>query len=137
VFVEATNWLADLGTSALVILPGLPIGLLVFGIGLLVARGVDMQARVWIDPPRRREAVDALDGAVEAVKNALSEAGVDLPYPTSQVLFHAQTEETDVDRARQSEGWPARGREVPRSRFAVLEKAWRTDDWRTPRQGMP
>jgi len=81
--------------------------------------GVDMVARFWIDPPRRRDAVDALDGAVESVKAALAEAGVDLPYPTSQMLFHDQTEEGDGDRARQREGWPAAGREVPRSRFAA------------------
>ena len=82
-----------------------------------------MQARFWIDPPRRRQAVDALDGAIEAVKDALAEAGVDLPYPTSQMLFHDQTEETDGDRTRQREGWPAAGREPPRSRW----KAGRSD----------
>ncbi|TPG57384.1 mechanosensitive ion channel family protein [Roseomonas nepalensis] len=104
---------------------------LVTGLG---AAGVDMQARFWIDPPRRREAVDALDGAIEAVKDALTGAGVDMPYPTSQVLFHDQTEETDGDRARQREGWPARGREVPRSRFAVQEESRRTEGRREPRQ---
>lgn len=79
--------------------------------------GVDMVARFWIDPPRRREAVDALDSAVEGVKNALSNAGIDLPFPTSQVLWHDQTEETDGDRAKQREGWPAAGRKAPRSRW--------------------
>lgn len=97
---------------------------LVTGLG---AAGVEMQARFWIDPPRRRDAVDALDHAVEAVKLALTEAGVDMPYPTSQVLFHDQTEETDGDRARQREGWPARGRDVPRSRFARQEEARAAD----------
>ncbi|UFN48877.1 mechanosensitive ion channel family protein [Roseomonas sp. OT10] len=92
---------------------------LVTGLG---SAGVDMAARFWIDPPRRREAVDALDGAIEAVKDALTEAGIDLPYPTSQVLFHDQTEETDGDRARQREGWPARGRPVPRSRWQVRQE---------------
>jgi small-conductance mechanosensitive channel len=79
--------------------------------------GVDMVARFWIDPPRRREAVDALDGAVEAVKNALTEAGIDLPFPTSQVLWHDRTEDTDGDRIGQREGWPAAGRRVPRPRW--------------------
>lgn len=79
--------------------------------------GVNMLARFWIDPPRRREAVDALDSAVEAVKNALTKAGIDLPFPTSQVLWHDQTEETDGDRARQREGWPAAGRRAPRPRW--------------------
>jgi small-conductance mechanosensitive channel len=79
--------------------------------------GVEMVARFWINPPRRREAMDALDGAIEAVKRAVTEAGLDLPFPTTQVLFHDQTEETDGDRARQREGWPAAGRAVPRQRW--------------------
>jgi small-conductance mechanosensitive channel len=79
--------------------------------------GVDMLARFWIDPPRRREAVDAPDGAVEAVKNALTEAGIDLPFPTSEVLWHDQTGDTEGNRARQREGWPAAGRRVPRPRW--------------------
>nr|WP_245185953.1 mechanosensitive ion channel family protein [Falsiroseomonas frigidaquae] len=91
-----------------------PPEVLITGLG---DSGVEMQARFWIDPPRRRQAVDALDGAIEAVKDALAEAGVDLPYPTSQMLFHDQTEETDGDRARQREGWPAAGRQPPRSRW--------------------
>jgi small conductance mechanosensitive channel len=92
---------------------------LVTGLG---PSGVDMVARFWIDPPRRREAVDATDGAVEAVKRALTGAGVDLPYPTSQVLFHDQTQETDGDRARQREGWPAAGRDVPRPRWRAMRE---------------
>lgn len=95
---------------------------LVTGLG---AGGVDMVARFWINPPRRREAVDALDGAIEAVKQALTEAGLDLPYPTTQVLFHDQTEETDGDRARQREGWPAAGRNVPRPRWQALRETSR------------
>lgn len=63
--------------------------------------------------------MDALDSAVEAVKVALTEAGIDLPFPTTQVLFHDQTEETDGDRSRQREGWPASGRPVPRPRWVV------------------
>jgi small conductance mechanosensitive channel len=90
---------------------------LVTGLG---ESGVEMVARFWINPPRRREAVDALDGAVEAVKRALDAAGLDLPYPTTQVLFHDQTEETDGDRGRQREGWPAAGRAVPRARWRAM-----------------
>jgi small-conductance mechanosensitive channel len=93
---------------------------LVTGLG---TAGVDMVARFWINPPRRREAVDALDGAIEAVKQALTEAGLDLPFPTTQVLFHDQTEETDGDRARQREGWPAAGRDVPRPRWQAMRDA--------------
>ena len=94
----------------------------------LADAGVAMVARFWINPPRRREAVDALDGAIEAVKRALGEAGLDLPYPTTQVLFHDQTEETDGDRARQREGWPAAGRAVPRPRWRAEEAPVRRPD---------
>jgi hypothetical protein len=44
------------------------------------------------------------------------EAGIDLPYPTRQILFHDQTEATDGDRARQREGWPAGTGAVPQPR---------------------
>lgn len=90
---------------------------LVTGLG---AAGVDMVARFWIDPPRRREAVDALDHAIGDVKAALTRAGIDLPYPTQQILLHDQTEATDGDRARQREGWPA-GARPPAARWRVLE----------------
>jgi small-conductance mechanosensitive channel len=93
---------------------------LVTGLG---TAGVDMVARFWINPPRRREAVDALDGAIEAVKVAVTDAGLDLPFPTTQVLFHDQTEESDGDRARQREGWPAAGRDVPRPRWQAMRDA--------------
>lgn len=108
----------DVVVGALLSIPGVMADpepeALVTGLG---TAGVDMVARFWINPPRRREAVDALDGAIEAVKLALTKAGLDLPYPTTQILFHDQTEETDGDRARQREGWPSAGREVPRSRW--------------------
>ncbi len=91
---------------------------LVTGLG---AAGVDMTARLWIDPPRRRDAVDALDHAIANVKEALTAAGIDLPYPTSQVLFHDQTEETDGDRSRQREGWAA-GKSPPRARWRVVRE---------------
>jgi small conductance mechanosensitive channel len=90
---------------------------LVTGLG---SSGVDMVARFWINPPRRREAVDAVDGAVESVKRALTEAGIDLPFPTTQVLFHDQTEEIDGDRTLQREGWPASKSEAPRPRWQMV-----------------
>jgi small conductance mechanosensitive channel len=106
---------------------------LVTGLG---SAGVDMVARFWINPPRRREAVDALDGAIEAVKRALAEAGIDPPFPTTQVLFHDQTEETDGDRARQREGWPAGRGGVPTPRWQALHTeakpaaSSRAEQWR-------
>ncbi|WP_051363603.1 mechanosensitive ion channel family protein [Deinococcus murrayi] len=68
---------------------------------------VNLEVRFWIDPPIRREAVEVQDRVLEALKPALLSAGIDLPFPTQQVLFHNQTEETDGDRTRQREGWPA------------------------------
>jgi len=49
------------------------------------------------------------------VAEAIARAGIDLPFPTRVVLFHDQTEETDGDRTRQREGWPA-GKNPPRPR---------------------
>ncbi|TXM70725.1 mechanosensitive ion channel family protein [Methylobacterium sp. WL120] len=103
---------------------------LVTGLG---AAGVDMSARFWIDPPRRRDAVDALDHAISNVKDALTAASIDLPYPTSQVLLHDQTEASDGDRTRQREGWPA-GKSPPRARWEVLREA-RADLERGKREG--
>ncbi len=76
---------------------------------------VNLNVRFWIDPPLRREAVEAQDMVLEVLKDDLIAAGVDLPMPTQQVLFHDQTEETDGDRRQQREGWPAR-KDNPRAR---------------------
>lgn len=111
VIVEALR-----GTAGVLVDP--PPEALVTGLG---AAGVDMTARFWIDPPRRRDAVDALDHAISNVKDALTAAGIDLPYPTSQVLLHDQTEASDGDRTRQREGWPA-GTAPPQARWQVLRE---------------
>ncbi|HEY9905982.1 MAG TPA: mechanosensitive ion channel family protein, partial [Thermosynechococcaceae cyanobacterium] len=70
----------------------------------------------WINPPRRAEALDKRDKVLTAIKNKLTANGIDLPFPTQQILFHDQTEETDGDRSRQREGWPAGNQDVPNSR---------------------
>jgi small conductance mechanosensitive channel len=69
--------------------------------------------RWWSDS--KPASVVATQGRVIAAKRALSEAGIDLPFPTRVVLLNDQTEETDGDRARQREGWPA-GESPPRPR---------------------
>lgn len=56
--------------------------------------------------PARREALEAQDQVLHALKPALINAGIDLPLPTQQVLLHNQTEPTDGDRYQQREGWP-------------------------------
>ena len=61
----------------------------------------------WWTKPKRSGVVQVRDRVLEAVAKALSNAGVDLPFPTQVVLLHDQTEATDGDRSRQREGWPA------------------------------
>lgn len=68
--------------------------------------GVTIRMRWWVQPPRRSDALDITDRVLQDVKIALGQKGIDLPYPTQQILFHDQTEETDGDRSRQREGWP-------------------------------
>jgi small-conductance mechanosensitive channel len=68
--------------------------------------GVVLRVRWWTESKRNR-VVAAQGRAVSAIRNALREAGVDMAFPTRMVLFHDQTEESDGDRERQREGWPA------------------------------
>lgn len=70
----------------------------------------------WTEPPQRLNVLQVQDEVLAAVKKALIDNGIDLPFPTHQVLLHDQTEETDGDRRRQREGWPAGNGEVPRPR---------------------
>ena len=69
----------------------------------------------WWTRPQRGEVLATRDRVLHAVAEAFGAAGIDLPFPTQVVLFHDQTEETDGDRRRQREGWPA-GEEPPRPR---------------------
>jgi small conductance mechanosensitive channel len=69
----------------------------------------------WWTRPQRDTVVRVHDRVLQGVAEALSAAGVDLPFPTRVVLFHDQTETTDGDRRRQREGWPP-GRHPPAPR---------------------
>lgn len=82
----------------------------------LAGSSVNIRARWWIEPPRRADALNSRDMVLSAIKNKLLTNGIDLPFPTQQILFHDQTEETDGDRSRQREGWPAGNKEVPKPR---------------------
>lgn len=77
---------------------------------------VNLDVRFWINPPIRREVMEAQDTVMEMLARVLPAHGIDLPFPTSQVLFHDQTEETDGQRRRQREGWPSRGESDPAPR---------------------
>src|ERR687886_490799 len=82
----------------------------------LASSTVNIRARWWVSPPRRADALDARDQVLSAIKKKLTANGIDLPFPTQQILFHDQTEETDGDRSRQREGWPAGEKQVPQPR---------------------
>ena len=82
----------------------------------LASSSVNLRVRWWIAPPQRADALDARDKVLAAVKHQLTAHGIDLPFPTQQILFHDQTEDSDGDRGRQREGWPAGQAHVPASR---------------------
>ena len=87
-----------------------------FASSILADFSIKLRVRWWIKPPRRADVVSARDLVLTRVKARLIEEGIDLPYPTTQVLFHDQTEVTDGDRRHQREGWPAGKKHVPSSR---------------------
>jgi small conductance mechanosensitive channel len=69
----------------------------------------------WWTKPARSNVLQIRDAVLKGVAEAIAGAGMDLPFPTQVVLFHDQTEETDGDRKRQREGWPA-GKNPPKPR---------------------
>ena len=72
----------------------------------LAGSTVNIRLRWWTKPDRAT--VVRLRGRIlEQIRERFPAAGIDLPYPTQVMLFHDQTEETDGDRLRQREGWPA------------------------------
>ncbi|MCC5652570.1 mechanosensitive ion channel family protein [Nostoc sp. XA013] len=77
---------------------------------------VNIRVRWWVHPPRRADNLISRDKVIIAIKKKLVANGIDLPFPTQQILFHDQTEETDGNRSRQREGWPAGKGEVPNPR---------------------
>ena len=74
---------------------------------------VQIKILYWTKPPEHMHLLRVQSAVISAVKSRLTEAGVDLPFPTQQILFHDQTEETDGNRHRQREGWPAGREGVP------------------------
>ncbi|CAM4242754.1 mechanosensitive ion channel family protein [Palleronia rufa] len=73
----------------------------------------------WWTASDRASTVGIWGRVIQRVYAALDAEGVDLPYPTRVLLLHDQTEDTDGDRTRQREGWPAGAGDVPRqSRIA-------------------
>jgi small conductance mechanosensitive channel len=91
---------------------------------------VQILVRYWVSPPSHTNMLHVRDQVISAIKRILNEAGIDMPYPTHQVLFHDQTEETDGDRSRQREGWPAAqgSSPQPRSIAAAIQKSLACDE---------
>lgn len=79
---------------------------------------VKIRAKWWTSPSEQKQIVHTTDAVLIAIKQKLSAAGIDMPYPTQQLLFHDQTEATDGDRTQQREGWPA-GKNPPAARDAA------------------
>ena len=89
----------------------------------LAASWVTIRARWWTDS-KRGDIVANRSHIIRAVKYALDEAGIDMPYNTNVHLLHDQTEETDGDRDAQREGWPApKNDSKPKPRYKVLGEA--------------
>ena len=72
----------------------------------LAASWVTIRVRWWTKS-QRGDVVQIHDRVLQAMKLALDDARIDMPYNTQVHLFHDQTEETDGDRTAQREGWPA------------------------------
>jgi small conductance mechanosensitive channel len=77
----------------------------------LADHSVTLRARWWTSS-RGSDGLLGRHAVLTRVKSALQDAGIDLPIPTRQSLLHDQTEETDGDRRRQRESWPAGNNEV-------------------------
>ncbi|MGI8502280.1 MAG: mechanosensitive ion channel family protein [Hassallia sp.] len=82
----------------------------------LAGSSVNIRARWWVNPPRRADNLTSRDRVLSEIKKKLLANGIDLPFPTQQILFHDQTEETDGNRKHQREGWPSGEGEVPKPR---------------------
>ena len=74
--------------------------------GDLAASWTTIRVRWWTDS-RRADVVRVQSRVIRAIKKALDDAHIDMPYPTQVTLWHDQTEAVEGDRSRQREGWPA------------------------------
>lgn len=74
---------------------------------------VTLRARWWTES-KRTNVAHIQARVILALYKAAKEAAIDLPYPTTVMLFHDQSEATDGDRTSQREGWPAGPNPPPR-----------------------
>ncbi|MDX3910155.1 MAG: mechanosensitive ion channel family protein [Sphingobium sp.] len=67
---------------------------------------VTVRVRWWTDS-KRTNVVHVQARVIQAIYEAAKANAIDLPFPTTVMLFHDQTEEIDGDRSKQREGWPS------------------------------
>ncbi len=75
----------------------------------LAGSSVNLRARWWINPPLRTDVMTSMDEALHAIRDALTKEGIDLPFPTRQVLFHDRDRRRPRPPARRMAGRQARG----------------------------
>lgn len=56
-------------------------------VNLLGDFSVILEVRFWISPPDRREAVEAQDQVLEAIKRALTAADIEMPFPIQKIMI--------------------------------------------------
>jgi small-conductance mechanosensitive channel len=83
---------------------------------------VNLKVRWW-SRSRRTNVVHAQSLVIEAIKGALDQAGIDMPFPTQVVLLHDQTEDMDGMRGKQREGWPPRKGDVQPRPLRLIERS--------------
>jgi small conductance mechanosensitive channel len=82
--------------------------------------GVMLKARFWTGSNETaNDDVGVRDRLIPAIVQKLMEHGIDIAYPTQQLLLHDQTEESNGDRKQQRAGWPARDAETTRPKRIV------------------
>lgn len=80
---------------------------------------VNLRVRWWIKPPRRIDDLRSRDRVLTAIKQTLMEHGIDLPYPTRQILLPDQAGEVNGAQGREERSATAgssfpKGQQSPR-----------------------
>ena len=66
-------------------------------VNLLGDFSVILEVRFWISPPDRREAVEAQDQVLEAIKRALTAADIEMPFPIQKIMIDPGEPRTEQD----------------------------------------
>lgn len=93
----------------------------------LAASWVTLRARWWTNS-RRSDVVHVRSNVIIAIKTALDDAAIDMPYETKVHLFHDQTEADDGNRGSQREGWPAADERGTKPRWQAEQEHRQTDN---------